>query len=174
MSIGVCTSPRLRRHGSIRSSAGSLSSRESGSSAVFIPPSGNSKPISELSSIGTTKIPGRSNGQNRPTKSWPQWSASATKRSRHYAANFRFTWLAKSGSLPVYSDIGERVDRVYSDTGERVGPLEVSKLPHSHRHNLHLTLYVLVYRFYRLKDFIRSRKLPPNTIAAKWFDDLML
>src|SRR6476619_7888639 len=52
-----CTSPRLRRRGSIRARAGSLSSRESGSSAVFIPPSGNSKPISELSSIGTLHIP---------------------------------------------------------------------------------------------------------------------
>jgi hypothetical protein len=44
-----------------------------------------------LSSIGTTKIPGPSNGPNLPTKSWPQLNASATKRSRLYAANFRFT-----------------------------------------------------------------------------------
>jgi transposase len=53
--------------------------------------SGNSKPISVLSSIGTTKIPGPSNGPNLPTKSWLQLNASATKRSKHYAANFRFT-----------------------------------------------------------------------------------
>ena len=51
----------------------------------------NSKPISAPSSIGTTKIPGRSNGPNLPTKSWPQLNASATKRSRRYAANFKFT-----------------------------------------------------------------------------------
>jgi transposase len=56
----------------------------------FIPPSGNSKPTSALLSIGTTKIPGPSNGPNLPTKSWPELSASATKRSRQYAANFRF------------------------------------------------------------------------------------
>ena len=77
--------------GSIRSSAGSPSSPESHSGEVFIPPSGNSKPISVLSSIGSTKIPSPSNGPNLPTKSWLQLNASATKRSRHYAANFRFT-----------------------------------------------------------------------------------
>jgi hypothetical protein len=38
-----------------------------------------------------TKIPGPSNGPNLPTKSWLQLDASATKRSKHYAANFRFT-----------------------------------------------------------------------------------
>jgi transposase len=38
-------------------------------SEVFIPPSDNSKPISALSSIGTTKIHGRSNGPNPLTKS---------------------------------------------------------------------------------------------------------
>ena len=37
-----------------------------------IPLSGNSKPISAPSSIGTTKIPGLSNGPNLPTKSWLQ------------------------------------------------------------------------------------------------------
>ncbi len=31
------------------------------------------------------------NGPNLPTKSWLQLNASATKRSRHYAPNFRFT-----------------------------------------------------------------------------------
>src|SRR5262245_61321376 len=41
--IIMSTSHRLRRHGSIRSSAGSLNSPESGSGAVFILPSGNSK-----------------------------------------------------------------------------------------------------------------------------------
>ena len=56
--IIMYTSRRLRRHGSIRSNAGSLNSPESGSSEVFIPRSGNSKPISAPSSIGTTKIPG--------------------------------------------------------------------------------------------------------------------
>ena len=70
--IIMSTSPRLHRHGSIRSNAGSLSSPESGSTGVFIPQSGNSKPTSALSSIDTTKIPGRSNGPNLPTKSWPQ------------------------------------------------------------------------------------------------------
>jgi hypothetical protein len=87
----MSTSHRLRRHGSIRSSAGSLNSPESGSGAVFIPPSANSKPISVLSSSGITKIPGPSNGPNLLTKSWLQLNASATKRSKHYAANFRFT-----------------------------------------------------------------------------------
>jgi transposase len=67
--IIMSTSRRLRRHGSIRSSVGSLNSPESGSSEVFIPPSDNSKPISALSSIGTTKIHGRSNGPNPLTKS---------------------------------------------------------------------------------------------------------
>src|SRR6185312_9747029 len=67
------------------------SSAETGSVEVFIPLSGNSKPISAPSSIGTTKIPGPSNGPSLPTKSWLPWNASATKRSRHYAANFRFT-----------------------------------------------------------------------------------
>jgi len=66
--IIMFTSRRLRRHGSIRSSVGSLGP-ESGSGKVFIPPSGNLKPISALSSIGTTKIPGPSNGPNLPIKS---------------------------------------------------------------------------------------------------------
>ena len=35
--------------------------------------------------------PGPSNGPNLPTKSWLPLSASATKHSRHYAANFKFT-----------------------------------------------------------------------------------
>jgi hypothetical protein len=61
---------RLRRHGLIRSSAGLPSSPESGSVEVFIPLSGNAKPISAPSSIGTTKILGPSNGPNLPTKSW--------------------------------------------------------------------------------------------------------
>ena len=61
------------------------------SGEVFIPPSGNSKPISAPSSIGTTKIPSPSNGPNLPTKSWLQLNASATKRSRHYVPNFKFT-----------------------------------------------------------------------------------
>ena len=58
---------------------------------LFIPPSGNSEPISVPSSIGTIKIPGPSNGPNLPTKSWLQFNASATKRRGHYAANFKFT-----------------------------------------------------------------------------------
>src|SRR6516164_4973592 len=33
----------------------------------------------------TTKLPGPSNGPNQPTKAWLRCSASATKRSRHYA-----------------------------------------------------------------------------------------
>ena len=40
---------------------------------------------------GTTKIPGPSNGPNLPAKSWLQLNASATKRSRHYVPNFKFT-----------------------------------------------------------------------------------
>ncbi|MGY3238233.1 transposase [Bradyrhizobium sp. USDA 4448] len=49
----MSTSRRLPRHGSIRSSAGSLNSPESRSSEVFTPPSGNSRPISVPSSKGT-------------------------------------------------------------------------------------------------------------------------
>jgi hypothetical protein len=89
--IIMSTSRRLRRHGSIRSSAGSLSSPESRSSEVFTPPPGDSRPISVPSSIGTTKIQGPSNGPNPPTKSWLRLNASATKQSRCYVANFRFT-----------------------------------------------------------------------------------
>jgi hypothetical protein len=53
----------------IRSSAGLPSSPESGSVEVFTPLSGSSKLISAPSSIGTTKIPGPSNGPNLLTKS---------------------------------------------------------------------------------------------------------
>ena len=68
----MSTSRRLRHHGSTRSSAGLPSSPESGSVEVFIPLSGNSKPISAPSSIATTKIQGPSNGPNLPTKFWLQ------------------------------------------------------------------------------------------------------
>ena len=74
--IIMSISRRLRRHGSIRSSAGSLSLPESVSGEVFIPPSGNSKPIFALSSIGITRIPGPSNGPSLPIKSWLQLNAS--------------------------------------------------------------------------------------------------
>jgi transposase len=66
----MSTSRRLQRHGSIRSNAGSPNSPESSSDGEFTPLSGNSKPTSVHSSIGTTKIPGHSNGPNPPTKSW--------------------------------------------------------------------------------------------------------
>ena len=89
--IIMSISRRLRRHGLIRSSAGSLSLPESVSAEVFIPPSGNSKPIFAPSSIGITKIPGHSNGPSLPIKSWLQLNASVTKPIRHYATNFRFT-----------------------------------------------------------------------------------
>ena len=56
-----------------------------------IPPSDNPKPISVLSSNGTIKILGPSNGPNLPNKSWLQCNASATKRRRHYTANFKVT-----------------------------------------------------------------------------------
>jgi len=68
--IIMSTSRRLRHHGSIRLSAGLPNSLESGSDEVFTPLSGSSKPISAPSSIGTTKIPGPSNGPNLRTKSW--------------------------------------------------------------------------------------------------------
>ena len=42
-------------------------------------------------SESTLRSPGPSNGPNLPTKSWPQLNASAIKRSRLYAANFKFT-----------------------------------------------------------------------------------
>ena len=87
----MSTSRRLQRHGSIRSNAGSLNSPESSSDEVFTPRSGNSKPTSVHSSIGTIKIPGHSNGPNLPTKSWLRLNAFATKPSRHHVANFRFT-----------------------------------------------------------------------------------
>jgi hypothetical protein len=70
---------------------GSLSSPESGSGAVFIPPSGNSKPISVLSSIGDNQNPTLFKWTKSAAKSWLQLNPSATKRSKHYAANFRFT-----------------------------------------------------------------------------------
>ncbi len=60
---------------------------------------GASRPISVLSSIATTKIPSPSNGPKLPTKSWLQLNASATKRSRHYAANYRFTGLGCDGRI---------------------------------------------------------------------------
>jgi hypothetical protein len=53
----------LRRHGSIRSNAGSPNPPENGSGEVFIPPSGSSRPIFALSSTGITKIQSPSNGQ---------------------------------------------------------------------------------------------------------------
>jgi hypothetical protein len=89
--IITCTSRRLRRHGSIRSSDGSLSLPESGSSAVFTPPSSSWKLTSAPSSIATTKIPGPSNGPSPPTKSSPRSSASVTTYGIPYAMNFRFT-----------------------------------------------------------------------------------
>jgi hypothetical protein len=79
----MSTSRRLQRHGSIRSNAGLPNSPESSSDEVFTPLSGNSKPTSAHSSIGTIKIPGHSNGPNLPTKSWLLLNASATKPSTH-------------------------------------------------------------------------------------------
>ena len=82
---------RLPRHGSIRSSAGSLSSPESRSSEVSTPPSGSSRPTSVPSSTCTTETRSPSNGPSQQTRFWLPSNASATKPSRLYAANFRFT-----------------------------------------------------------------------------------
>jgi nucleotide-binding universal stress UspA family protein len=83
--------PVLMRSGDVVESIIGTALPESGSSEAFIPPSGNSKPTFALSSIDTTKIPSPSNGPNPPTKFWLRLNASVTKRSKHYAANFRFT-----------------------------------------------------------------------------------
>ena len=82
---------RLPRHGSIRSSAGSLNSPESRSSEVSTPPSDSSRPTSVPSSTCTTKTQSPSNGPSRPTRFWLQSNASAIKLSKLYVANFRFT-----------------------------------------------------------------------------------
>ena len=85
----MSTSRRLRHHGSTRSSAGLPSSPESGSVGVFIPLSATRNRFRAFID--------RHNQNPRPfkwTKSADQIlasvNASATKRSRHYAANFRF------------------------------------------------------------------------------------
>src|SRR6476646_4669431 len=89
--IIMSTLRRLRRHGSIRSSAGSLNSPESRSSEVFTPPSGSSRPTSVPSLTCTTKTRSPSNGPSPLTRFWPLSNASVTKLSRLYVANFRFT-----------------------------------------------------------------------------------
>jgi hypothetical protein len=53
--ITMSTSRQLPRHGSIRSSAGSLNSPERRSSEVSTPPSGSSRPTSAPSSTCTTE-----------------------------------------------------------------------------------------------------------------------
>ncbi len=78
------------RHGSIRSSAGSLNSPESRSSEVFTPPSGCSRPTSVPSSTCTTEAQGPSNGPSPQTRFWLLSNASVTKLNRLYVANFRF------------------------------------------------------------------------------------
>jgi hypothetical protein len=80
----------LRRHGSIRSNAGSPNPPEIGSGEVFIIPSGSSRPIFALSSTGITN-PKPFKWTNLHTKSWLQLSASAAKLSRPCATKFRFT-----------------------------------------------------------------------------------
>ena len=82
---------RLPHHGSIRSSAGSLNSPESRSSEVSTPPSGSSRPTFAPSSTCTTKTQSPSNGPSPQTRFWLPSNASATKPSRLYVANFRFT-----------------------------------------------------------------------------------
>ena len=89
--ITMSTSRRLQHHGSIRSSAGSPNSPENRSSEVFTPPSGSSRPTSIPSSTCTTKAQSPSNGPSPQTRSWLPSNASATKLSRLYVANFRFT-----------------------------------------------------------------------------------
>jgi transposase len=85
------TSRRLLRPGSTRSSAGSLNSPESKSSEVFTPPSSSSRPTSAPSSICTTKTRSPSNGLSLLTRFWLPSNASATKPTRLYVVNFRFT-----------------------------------------------------------------------------------
>jgi DDE superfamily endonuclease len=82
---------RLPRHGSIRSSAGSLNSPESRSSEVSTAPSGSSRPTSVPSSTCTIETRNPSNGPSPQTRFWLPSNASATKPSRLYVANFRFT-----------------------------------------------------------------------------------
>jgi hypothetical protein len=83
--------PHVPRHGSIRSSAGLLNSPEGRSSEVSTPPSGGSRPTSVPSSTCTTEIRSPSNGLSPQTTFWLRSNASATKPSRLYVANFRFT-----------------------------------------------------------------------------------
>jgi hypothetical protein len=69
----ISTSRRLRRHGSNRSSAGSLSSPESDSGAAFIPQSDSSKPISHLHRPTQRKPPSPSMDKiSRPNPSFSQ------------------------------------------------------------------------------------------------------
>ena len=88
--ITTCTSRQHRRHGSIRSSAGSLSLPERGSDAASIPQRSNWKPTSAPSSSAITKSPSRIDGPNPQMKFSRPLNASVTKPNRHYAANFRF------------------------------------------------------------------------------------
>lgn len=64
----MSTSHQLPRHGSIRSSVGSLNSPESRSSEVFTPPSGSSRPTSVPSSTCTTETRSPSNGPSQPIR----------------------------------------------------------------------------------------------------------
>ena len=88
--ITTCTSRQHRRHGSIRSSAGSLSLPERGSDAASIPQRSNWKPTSAPSSSAITKSLSRIDGPNPQMKFSRPLNASVTKPNRHYAANFRF------------------------------------------------------------------------------------
>ncbi len=81
--VGMCTSPRPVRHGSIRSSASlrSLPTKRSGAASIAAsPPSG---PTSLRSSTDTTPIPSRSGGLNPPMTSLLPSSASAVTIPRH-------------------------------------------------------------------------------------------
>jgi hypothetical protein len=90
----MCILRRLPRHGSIRSSASSLSSPESRSSEVFTPPSGSSRPTSVPSSTCTTETRSPFKWtKSAETRFWLPSNASATKPSRLYVANFRFNAL---------------------------------------------------------------------------------
>lgn len=72
-------------------SVGSLNSPEGKSSEVFTPPSGGSRRTCVPSSTRTTKTRTLSNGPSLPTRFWLASNASATKPTKLYAVNFRFT-----------------------------------------------------------------------------------
>jgi hypothetical protein len=89
--IIMSTSRRLPHHGSIKSNAGSPNSPESKSSEAFTPPSGSLRRHPHLHRPAQQKNQSPSNGPSLLTRFWLPSNASATKLSRLYVANFRFT-----------------------------------------------------------------------------------